>query len=138
MNDSLTYTGRRLPEDVRLSKIELSTKVLDSADRLRDTLIHELCHAAAWIVSGYRDGHGPIWKAYGRKARSAFSELPIIDRCHSYNIRTKFQYKCTRCGYTIGRHSKSLVRSVIKSNISSVSTLYLENSCSALVNCIIF
>ena len=37
-------------EEVRASKIELSPKVLDSADRLRDTLIHEMCHAAAWIV----------------------------------------------------------------------------------------
>jgi SprT-like family len=37
----------------RLSRIELSTKVLDSADRLRDTLVHEMCHAASWIVSGY-------------------------------------------------------------------------------------
>ena len=33
----------------RISKIELSSKVIDSADRLRDTLIHEMCHAAAWI-----------------------------------------------------------------------------------------
>ena len=35
---------------VRASKIELSSKVLDSSDRLRDTLIHEMCHAAAWVV----------------------------------------------------------------------------------------
>ena len=38
----------------------------------------------------------------------AFPELPIIARCHSYTIRTKYQYKCVNCGYTIGRHSKSL------------------------------
>ena len=37
-------------EDIRASKIDLSTKVLDSSDRLRDTLIHEMCHAAAWVV----------------------------------------------------------------------------------------
>ena len=37
-------------EEVRASKIELSTKVLDSPDRLRDTLIHEMCHAAAWVI----------------------------------------------------------------------------------------
>ena len=39
---------------------------------------------------------------------ATFSELPIIARCHSYAIRTKFQYKCVKCGYSIGRHSKSL------------------------------
>ncbi|NXJ69405.1 ACRC protein, partial [Rostratula benghalensis] len=32
-------------EGKRYARIELSEKVCDSADRLRDTLIHELCHA---------------------------------------------------------------------------------------------
>ena len=38
----------------------------------------------------------------------AFPELPIIARCHSYAIRCKYEYRCLKCGYTIGRHSKSL------------------------------
>ncbi|NXK50012.1 ACRC protein, partial [Chauna torquata] len=33
------------PEAQRYARIELSEKVCDSADRLRDTLIHEVCHA---------------------------------------------------------------------------------------------
>ena len=33
-------------------------------DRLRDTLIHEMCHAAAWVISGIKAGHGPIWKSW--------------------------------------------------------------------------
>ncbi|NXM69797.1 ACRC protein, partial [Serilophus lunatus] len=33
------------PEGKRYARIELSEKVCDSADRLRDTLIHEVCHA---------------------------------------------------------------------------------------------
>jgi len=94
--------------EVRSSRIELSTKVIDSCDRLRDTLIHEMCHAASWIISGYRDGHGPLWKTWANKAMVRFPELPVIDRCHSYAIRTKFTYKCEKCGYCIGRHSKSL------------------------------
>ena len=92
----------------RSSRIELSSKVLDSADRLRDTLIHEMCHAAAWVISGYRDGHGPIWKSWAQRAMNRFPELPIIDRCHNYTIRTKYTYRCVKCGYSIGRHSKSL------------------------------
>ncbi|KAK2563463.1 Germ cell nuclear acidic protein [Acropora cervicornis] len=32
------------------------------SDRLRDTLIHELCHAAAWVISGIKAGHGSVWK----------------------------------------------------------------------------
>ncbi|NXD37512.1 ACRC protein, partial [Copsychus sechellarum] len=39
-------TGQREgPERKRYARIELSEKVCDSADRLRDTLIHEVCHA---------------------------------------------------------------------------------------------
>jgi hypothetical protein len=42
----------------------LFIKVCDTADRLRDTLVHELCHAATWIVDDVKDGHGPYWKAW--------------------------------------------------------------------------
>jgi len=94
--------------ETRTSRIELSSKVLDSGDRLRDTLIHEMCHAASWIISGYRDGHGPQWRVWAEKANTRFPELPLIDRCHTYQINTKFNYVCQGCGYTIGRHSKSL------------------------------
>ena len=33
-----------------------------------------------------------------------FPELPVIDRCHAYAIRTKYSYKCVNCGYTIGKY----------------------------------
>ena len=49
-NHLFAYSNNTGAEEVRASKIELSTKVLDSSDRLRDTLIHEMCHAAAWVV----------------------------------------------------------------------------------------
>lgn len=37
-----------------------------------------------------------------------YPELPPISRCHDYEIETKYTYKCSCCGYSIGRHSKSL------------------------------
>ncbi|KAL4230378.1 hypothetical protein ACF0H5_010760 [Mactra antiquata] len=95
------------PDD-RTARIELSTKVCDTAERLRDTLIHELCHAAVWLINGVNDGHGPFWKYWARHATRIHPELPSINRCHSYSINTKFTYKCKKCGYSIGRHSKSL------------------------------
>ena len=79
--------------ETRSCRIELSTKVIDSGDRLRDTLIHEMCHAASWIISGYRDGHGPLWRTWAEKAMRRFPELPVIDRCHSYQINTKYTYR---------------------------------------------
>lgn len=48
---------------VRSSAIELSDKVLTGPDRLRCTLIHEMCHAATWIYNG-ENGHGKTWKAW--------------------------------------------------------------------------
>ncbi|XP_069468447.1 germ cell nuclear acidic protein [Ambystoma mexicanum] len=102
-------TGQtRGPEAQRYARIELSEKVCDSADRLRDTLIHEVCHAATWLINAVRDGHGRFWSCYARKSTVIHPELPMVTRCHSYEINYKFTYQCTRCTTTIGRHSKSL------------------------------
>ncbi|XP_028272344.1 germ cell nuclear acidic protein isoform X2 [Parambassis ranga] len=101
-------TGQERGGGSRYARIELSEKVCDSADRLRDTLIHEMCHAATWLINSVRDGHGNFWKMYARKATLVHPELPMVTRCHSYDIKYKFQYQCTRCKNTIGRHSKSL------------------------------
>ncbi|XP_046394806.1 acidic repeat-containing protein-like [Ischnura elegans] len=92
----------------RTSRVELSSKIVDNAARLRDTLIHELCHAATWIISEVTGGHGPSWKRWTNKAMLVFPELPPISRCHNYDIVTKYRYQCTVCNYSIGRHSKSL------------------------------
>ncbi|XP_062856398.1 germ cell nuclear acidic protein isoform X2 [Trichomycterus rosablanca] len=101
-------TGQERVTGQRYARIELSVKVCDSADRLRDTLVHEMCHAATWLINNVRDGHGPFWKIYARKATLAHPELPMVTRCHSYDINYKYQYQCNRCKNMIGRHSKSL------------------------------
>lgn len=69
-------------------------------DRLRDTLIHEMCHSATWLINGIRDGHGRFWKLYARKSTLVHPELPVVTRCHSYDITYKFQYQCTVCKNT--------------------------------------
>ncbi|XP_018571170.1 MATH and LRR domain-containing protein PFE0570w-like [Anoplophora glabripennis] len=99
---------RRTGTVERAVRIVLSTKVIDAAYRLRDTLIHEMCHAATWLVNCVSDGHGRYWKSWACKAMKTFPELPPIKTCHDYVINTKYTYKCTGCGYSIGRHSKSL------------------------------
>lgn len=78
-------------------------------DRLRDTLIHEMCHAATWLINGVRDGHGNFWKLYARKSTLAHPELPMVTRCHSYDIKYKFQYQCTRCQNTYVQLLKHLI-----------------------------
>lgn len=59
-----------------------------------------MCHAATWLINGVRDGHGNFWKLYARKSTLAHPELPMVTRCHSYDIKYKFQYQCTRCQNT--------------------------------------
>ncbi|KAK0085510.1 hypothetical protein PV325_004987 [Microctonus aethiopoides] len=101
-------TKRTLNAVERSSRIVLATKILDAPDRLRDTLVHEMCHAATWLINEVSDGHGPFWQAWASKAMKAFPELPSIKRCHDYKIATKYTYRCMSCSYSIGRHSKSL------------------------------
>lgn len=49
----------------RVATIELATKVIDDEQRLRSTLLHELCHAAAWLVDGvHKPPHGKCFKKW--------------------------------------------------------------------------
>ncbi|XP_011551170.3 uncharacterized protein LOC105382893 [Plutella xylostella] len=100
-----TSTGVR----TRTSSIKLSLKVLDAPCRLRDTLIHEMCHAATWVIDQeLRAGHGPLWRKWATRALAVYPELGEISRCHDLEIHFKYSYKCGKCGYTIHRHSKSI------------------------------
>ncbi|XP_077148366.1 germ cell nuclear acidic protein-like [Ranitomeya variabilis] len=89
------------------STIELSDKVCDSAERLRDTLAHELCHAACWHIDGMQnDGHGPLWLSYTEMVISAHPELPPVSMYHAYDINYTYNYVCAGCGYRVGRFTK--------------------------------
>ncbi|XP_032581937.1 uncharacterized protein LOC6616035 isoform X1 [Drosophila sechellia] len=90
----------------RSSVVELSVKVLTTADRLRCTLIHELCHAAAWVFNG-EGGHGRVWKMWAQRANDKFPDLPQIKVCHNYSIDFKYTYKCLSCDKASHAHSRS-------------------------------
>ncbi|XP_050632300.1 germ cell nuclear acidic protein isoform X4 [Macaca thibetana thibetana] len=96
------------PKRQRFAEIQIGLKVCDSADRIRDTLIHEICHAASWLIDGIRDSHGDTWKYYARKSNRIHPELPKVTRCHNYKINYKVHYECTGCKTRIGRYTKSL------------------------------
>ncbi|XP_022232614.2 acidic repeat-containing protein-like, partial [Drosophila obscura] len=88
----------------RISTIELSEEVLTTADRLRCTLIHELCHAATWVLNN-EGGHGRVWKNWALCANKKYPELPAITVCHSYSIDYKYTHKCESCN--LDYHSRS-------------------------------
>ncbi|BFZ15036.1 hypothetical protein BsWGS_18076 [Bradybaena similaris] len=90
------------------AKVVMSVKVCDSPERLRDTLAHELCHAAVRLINDRDESHGVFWRSWMWKINKAFPFMPAITRCHSYHIATKYTYQCVNCKYSIGRHSKSL------------------------------
>lgn len=73
-------------------------KKLISVERVRDTLIHEMCHAAVWLINETQDGHGKYWQYWVKKAEITHRDLPPIRRCHTYDITTKYIYKCNKCG----------------------------------------
>ena len=111
----VTYSSRQAgahPGDgpQMLARVELSTHVIDSPAKLRQTLCHELCHAAAWLLDGSnKPPHGPAFRKWANKAMDALPGLDV-STCHSYDIAFKFNYACTTswCGQQYGRHSDSI------------------------------
>ena len=95
----------------RMARVDLASKVLTDEERLRSTLLHELCHVAAWLIDGVRKPpHGPGFKKWGRKCTQAYPGIAVTT-CHSYEIQYKFTYLCEHhpaCGWKVGRHSKSI------------------------------
>ena len=76
----------------RTARIELASKVIDDRFKLRDTLLHELCHAASYLIDGVKDGHGKFFKKWGRHCNELLPDIPVVSRCHSYQINYKFVY----------------------------------------------
>ena len=90
------------------ASVELSTKVIDDEGKLRRTLAHELCHAAAWLVDHVaKPPHGDTFRKWADAVTEVYPGIEVTT-CHSYEIAYKYQYKCTGCAKIYGRHSKSI------------------------------
>lgn len=91
----------------RVAVVELATKVLDNETRLQQTLLHELCHAAAWLVDGIsKPPHGSCFQKW---AKSSSTTLGIpVTVTHSYEISYKYSWKCVQCDHIYRKHSKSI------------------------------
>jgi predicted SprT family Zn-dependent metalloprotease len=115
------------------ANIELAEKVIDCEERLVNTLAHEFCHLANFMVSGIKDQpHGASFKMWAKKVtthlKSSENELwrkVEVTTKHDYKIDYKYLWMCmgrdrTRamellnveqdegCGAEYGRHSKSI------------------------------
>ncbi|KAG1755052.1 SprT-like family-domain-containing protein [Suillus paluster] len=108
----LTTAGRarwhRSRDGVQTTEIELAAKILDRDERIRNTLSHEMCHLACWIINGNpKEGHGPAFKAWANKVMIKRPEIEITTR-HNYEISYPFEWKCEKCSKVYGRYSKSI------------------------------
>ena len=90
--------------------VTLATKVIDSYERLRKTLAHEMCHAAAWLLDGCnRPPHGRTFRHYAQLCERSLPGV-TISTCHTYAIYYPWRYRCTQphCAQEVGRHTDSL------------------------------
>lgn len=115
--------------------IELAEKIIDCDDRLVNTLAHEFCHLANFMISNVRDQpHGASFKEWAARVTRHLrqSEVPVwrqvqVTTKHSYVINHKYLWVCVGrrdrtaamdflnlgpdeggCGAEYGRHSKSI------------------------------
>ncbi|OCH92687.1 hypothetical protein OBBRIDRAFT_726371 [Obba rivulosa] len=111
-NRLLTTAGKakwhRSRDGAQTSEIELATKVLDCDERIRNTLSHEMCHLACWIINkNIKESHGNIFKGWAAKVMQVRPDIEVSTR-HSYEIAYKFEWKCENCAKVYGRHTKSI------------------------------
>ncbi|KAI0287401.1 SprT-like family-domain-containing protein, partial [Russula brevipes] len=114
-NRLLTTAGRarwhRSKEGVHTTSIELATKILDTrgkSKRIRNTLSHEMCHLACWIINqDPKEGHGKAWKSWAAKVMRKRPDIDISTR-HNYEISYPYEWECESCAKTYGRFSKSI------------------------------
>ncbi|KAH3433055.1 hypothetical protein KXV60_001154 [Aspergillus fumigatus] len=95
--------------------IELAERIIDSEDRLINTVAHEYCHLANYMISNiHNNPHGASFKLWGRKCKEALKNHPVyggrveVTTKHSYQIDYKYVWSCVDCGQNYGRHSKSI------------------------------
>ena len=89
----------------------MSTKLIDSEDRLRSTLCHEMCHAAQWLVDGVaKPPHGSVFKKWAQLSMRKVNGM-LVTTTHDYVTNSfKFAWECTvdGCDFIIQRHSRTV------------------------------
>ena len=94
----------------RVATIELASKVIDDEERLRSTLLHEMCHAAQWLIDGqHKPPHGKSFKKWANISMRKIKDVEVTTT-HDYQIVYKFAWACTafNCNVVIKRHSRSV------------------------------
>src|SRR5579859_3594227 len=95
-------------------------------EKLRDTLAHELCHCALWVIDNDpHSHHGKLFKQWfpsanlkvnsrGARITKCFPDIQVTTK-HTYEIEYKYMYTCSNasCGLDFGRQRKLDVTGVV-------------------------
>jgi predicted SprT family Zn-dependent metalloprotease len=108
----LTHYGRKQGSSgnsmLYYARIELSCKVIDTEARLERTLVHEMCHCAAWLIDHVaKPPHGAAFKKWAVLSMRVAPHLEV-STCHQYEIFYSHQWQCSSCHQSYGRHSNSI------------------------------
>ncbi|KAI0205995.1 hypothetical protein F4808DRAFT_408547 [Astrocystis sublimbata] len=112
------------------ASIELATKVLSNESDLLNTVAHEFCHLAVFLLHGKpKQAHGVEFKTFGQRVMLSASgrsdrggggtgkvlktprdrgiSIDVTTR-HSYEIEYRFVWRCADCASEVSRHSRSV------------------------------
>ncbi|KJA29356.1 hypothetical protein HYPSUDRAFT_211237 [Hypholoma sublateritium FD-334 SS-4] len=108
----LTTAGKakyhRSTQGVVTAEIELAEKILDCEERITNTLSHEMCHLATWIIDQRIDAHhGPLFKNWAAKVMKKRPEIEVSIK-HDYQISHPYEWKCEKCAKIYGRFTNSI------------------------------
>lgn len=92
------------------ASIELASRVLNNKTDLLNTVAHEFCHLAVFVLNGKpKMAHGQEFKDWGHKVGQAFANRGIVVTTkHNYAIEYKYIWQCAVCATEVKRHSKSV------------------------------
>lgn len=108
----LTTAGRahwrKSSVGVETTEIQLATKILDCDERIRNTLSHEMCHLACWVIDRKpQEAHGSIFKGWASRVMRTRPDIEVSTK-HNYDINYPFEWKCVNCSKVYGRYSNSI------------------------------
>ena len=80
---------------------------MNCINRACSTLGHELAHAAVWVISHSKEGHGQIWQGWMQRIHVLYPGFDMSTR-HGYAIHKPHRWQCQACNSLESRHSKSV------------------------------
>ena len=97
----------------------LSKRHMENPEKVRNTLLHELCHVANLTIDfisliNIPDPHGPIWKKWTQHAESVHPDISKVEIGVTSKTITDFLYECTNCGFDIGANIPLLENKPLK------------------------